>query len=271
MFKINQPPPPGETARSHKLHIRITASTLILLLLVLAIVILWTLYTSTQHTKEKLEAELSEAEAKLQLWHDTADALEKKNGEQETLIDSLQSNLEDLLNIEEAKPIITSDQITEQLGTISELVTQKYIYTRAARETTNKTWMWDWTMPFSDTSLLVMYDGEVKAGINFSAIKVDVNEDSRTITVTLPQSTIVNNNIPQESIEVLEVKESLFNEITLTDYNDFIASQKPVAEDKAIEMGLLADADREAQAIVKAFLNMIPGISTYKLVVVTES
>lgn len=243
--------------------------TSVLLMLVLATVILSALYARAQGAKRELEAALSEAEAQLQLRQDVADALQARNDEQKSLIESLQLDLENVLNIEDAAPVITGDQIEEQLSAISELVTQKYIYTRAARETSNKTWIWDWTMPFSDTSLLVMYDGEVKAGINFSAVKVDVNEDAREITVTLPPSTVVNNNIPQESIEVLEVKESLFNEITFSDYNDFIASQKPAAEEKAIELGLLADADREAQTIVKAFLNMIPGISAYKLNVVT--
>lgn len=273
MFKFSRDPSAEEAARQavagrKKARIRIIVSSM--LLLALATLILALLYARAQSAKKELEAALSEAEAQLQLRQDVADALEAKSTEQESLIESLQSDLESALHIEEAAPVITGDQIEEQLGAISELVTQKYIYTRAARETSNKTWMWDWTMPFSDTSLLVMYDGEVKAGINFSAVKVDVNEEERTITVTLPPSTIVNNNIPQESIEVLEVKESLFNEITFSDYNDFIASQKPVAEEKAIEMGLLADADREAQTIVKAFLNLIPGIATYKLTVVTE-
>lgn len=273
MFKAKRSPAAdGDVcqAASEKRKKGIRAAVYILLFLVLVIVILSFLYARSQGAKKELEAALTEAEAQLQLRQDVEDALEAKNREQESLIESLQADLEGFLNIEETKPVITSDQITEQLSSISELVTQKYIYTRAARETSNKTWMWDWTMPFSDTSLLVMYDGEVKAGINFSAVKVEVNEEERSITVTLPRSTVVNNNIPQETIEVLEVKESLFNEITFSDYNEFIASQKPAAEERAIELGLLADADKEAQTIVKAFLNMIPGIETYKVSVVTE-
>lgn len=273
MIKFKRDPSEEKAARQavknrKRTRFRIVAS--MLLILTLATIILSALYAGARSAKKELEEALSEAEAQLQLRQDAANALEAKNSEQESLIESLQSDLESFLNIEDARPVVTGDQIEEQLSAISELVTQKYIYTRAARETSNKTWIWDWTMPFSDTSLLVMYDGEVKAGINFSAVKVDVNENERTITVTLPPSTIVNNNIPQESIEVLEVKESLFNEITFSDYNDFIASQKPAAEEKAIELGLLADADREAQTIVKAFLNMIPGVADYKLVVVTE-
>ena len=36
-------------------------------------------------------------------------------------------------------------------------------------------------------------------------------------------------------------------------------------EQKAIERGLLVDADAEAQAVVKAFFSLVPGIDTYHL------
>lgn len=247
-----------------KIHI-ITIAAAILVTAILTIICV-----KFFNDKKALESALSDTEARVQLLQDVKSKLEAQNEEQKSLIESLQTELEDFLNIEDAEPVITGEQIEEQLSAASELVTQKYIYTRAARETSNKTWMWGWTMPLSDSSLLVMYDGEIKAGINFSGITVDVNQDERIITVVLPKSTVLNNNIPQEAIEVLEVKNSLFNEISFDDYNDFIASQKPVAEQKAIEMGLLDDADREAQAIVRAFLNLIPGIDTYKLDIVTK-
>lgn len=140
----------------------------------------------------------------------------------------------------------------------------------AARREASKTWLWGWTLPFSDTSILVTCDGEVKAGIDFSAVKVDVNETTRTITATLPHSKVVNNNIPQETINVLEVKNNLFNEVTFDDYSAFISAEKPIMQEKAIEMGLLDDADREAEAIIRAFLSVLPGINSYTLNVATK-
>lgn len=213
---------------------------------------------------------LTDAERQVKLLEDTVAALGDKNSEKEEVIRSLQSQLEEILNFQEPDPVITRGRIDEALTAASELVTQRYIYTNAARREGNRTWLWGWTMPLSDTSLLVTYDGEIKAGIDFSEITVDVNETLRTITVALPPSKVLNNDIPQESIQVLEVKNSLFNEITFDDYNDFIAAEKPVMEEKAISMGLLADADREARTVIRDFLSAIPGMNTYTLNIVTK-
>lgn len=263
-FKAN---PSAEVRRKPRRYAPVAAVTAIL---VAAIIILTALYIGSQNERNALEAALTDAEKKLALREDVVSALEAQQQEQESTIASLQSQLENALHIEEARPVITSDQIREQISSVSELVTQRYVYTNAARRETSKTWLWGWTLPFSDTSILVTYDGEVKAGIDFSAIQVDVNEDTRTITVTLPHSKVVNNNIPQETINVLEVKNNLFNEVTFDDYNAFISAEKPIMQEKAIEMGLLDDADREAEAIIRAFLSLLPGIGSYTLNVTTK-
>lgn len=177
------------------------------------------------------------------------------------------SELEKLLKIKDTPPIITKDQLEQQLSSLSELVTAKYFYRNATRKEASKTWLWGWTMPFSDISLLAAYDGTIKAGIDFSQIKIDVNENQKTITVTLPPSKITDNNIPQETINVLEVKNNLFNETTFNDYNQFISAEKDVMEAKAIEQGLLREANEEAKAIITTFLNQMPGMDAYTLIV----
>lgn len=250
-------------AKEKKLKARQMIAVAFILLAVAAAVVVAMSYRSARSA-------LTDAERQVKLLEDTVAALGDKNSEKEEVIRSLQSQLEEILNFQEPDPVITRGRIDEALTAASELVTQRYIYTNAARREGNRTWLWGWTMPLSDTSLLVTYDGEIKAGIDFSEITVDVNETLRTITVALPPSKVLNNDIPQESIQVLEVKNSLFNEITFDDYNDFIAAEKPVMEEKAISMGLLADADREARTVIRDFLNAIPGMNTYTLNIVTK-
>lgn len=217
--------------------------------------------------KQRLEAALTQAEQKLELREDVEDALEAQRKQQDSLILELQGKLEDLLNVQEQEPVITRDQIEEQLASLRELVTQRYIYTNAARREDSKTWLMDWTLPFSDSSLLVTYDGEIKAGIDISAIRVNVDEGKREITVTLPPSRVTDNTIPQESISVLVAKDGLFNKITFEDYNQFIAAEKPLMEERAVEMGLLSEADRAARDAVRALLELIPGMDTYRLII----
>lgn len=261
----------GEKTTGTAVKGRFRAGLVVGAAVVVLIVVLAVCLAHANGERRELEAALTETEQKLKLREDTQAALEKQKQEQDSLVRQLQGQVEELLNVQEAEPIITRDQVEEQLASLGELVTQRYIYTNAARREDSKTWLMDWTLPFSDSSLLVTYDGEIKAGIDLGAIRVDVDESKREITVTLPPSRVTDNTIPQESINVLVAKDGLFNKITLEDYNRFIAAEKPSMEERAVEMGLLSEADREARAAVKALLELIPGMDTYKLSISSEA
>lgn len=217
----------------------------------------------TQNKLTTTQEQLTYAEDQVNLLEESTSALVAQVGEMEKTI----SALEELLNVKDTPPIITEDRLEQQLSSLSELVTAKYFYRNATRKEASKTWLWGWTMPFSDISLLAAYDGTIKAGIDFNQIKIDVNESQKAITVTLPPSKITDNNIPQETINVLEVKNNLFNEVTFNDYNQFISAEKDVMEEIAIEQGLLQEAHEEAKAIITTFLSQMPGMDAYTLIV----
>ena len=179
--------------------------------------------------------------------------------------EDLNNQLEDLLRVKEALPTLTRAYVQEQITAISELAVKKYEYRNAVKKEGEKVWLWGWTMPFSDTSLLATYDGVIKAGIDVKDIKISVNNNTRVITVTIPPSKILDHNIPQETINVLEVRNNLFNKITFNDYNKFIAAEKMEMEKVAIDHNLLTDADKEARQIIELFLKSLPGIDAYTL------
>lgn len=216
----------------------------------------------TSANLEKTEAALADADKQVELLKETTAALIDQVTELETENANLMA---ELLNIKNDKPIITTNHLKEQVNSIGELATLKYIYTNASRKEGSLTWLWGWTLPFSDSSLLVTYDGMIKAGIDLKDITFAVNESSHVITVSMPKSRILDNNIPQETINVLEVKDGLFNPVTFADYNQFISEEKKVMENRAIDLGVLTDADKEAKATVEAFLKAIPGMDGYTL------
>ena len=66
---------------------------------------------------------------------------------------------------------------------------------------------------------------------------------------------------------VLDETNNVFNPISIENYNEFVSAQKDGMEKKAIERGLLTNADAEAKRMVQSFLSQIPGIDTYQLTI----
>ena len=213
-----------------------------------------------------VQEQLTYAEQQVQLYKESTNALTQQVSELNAIKENLTNQVEELLNVQETIPVVTRNVLEEQISSLSELVTKKYMYRNASRQESDKTWLWGWTMPFSDISLLATYDGVITTSIDLKGVKFNVNEATKTITVTIPTSKIFDHNIPQETINVLEVKNNLFNQTTFNDYNKFISAEKSVMEQIAIDQGLLTQADEEAKNIIEAFLKTVPGIDKYKLV-----
>lgn len=208
--------------------------------------LLWGLYSSHQHQKE--------IEQQLDMYRDMELTPEDKSNS----------------IIKEATPVITSDTVDEQLNSLGELVTVEYLYTNADKyENHNQVSVhkWNINLPFTTKSFLLAYDGRIKAGVDLKNAQIDVDENSHQITVILPQSQITSHEIFEDNIRVFDEKDSVFNKITIENYNDFVATQKDGMEQRAVEMGLLSSADDNAKTMVRSFLSLIPGIDTYTLTV----
>lgn len=218
----------------------------IILLSLCVIGLLWGTYSSYQHQKE--------IEQRLEMYRDMELTPEDKSNS----------------IIKEADPVITSDTVNEQLNSLGELVTVEYLYTNADKyENRNQVSVhkWNINLPFTTKSFLLAYDGRIKAGVNLKDVQIDVDENAHKITVVLPKSEITSHEIFEDNIRVFDEKDSVFNKITIENYNDFVASQKDGMEQRAIDMGLLSSADENAKTVVHSFLSFIPGIDTYTLTV----
>lgn len=202
-----------------------------------------------------------------------------ENKQLKTQVDDLQYNYNVLKeshqelsdSVKKVFPVITSTLIEDKLDALSDLVTQEYVYTNADRSEEDKPWIFGWTQPFGKKSLMITYDGTIKAGINLREAKIEVDKEGKTIRITLPQSRITDNIIPEETVEILESKDGLFNEVQIEDYQELIENQKIIMQQKAIDRGLLEKADKEARSIVKDFLSDLSEAGGYKLEVSTKA
>lgn len=200
-----------------------------------------------------------ELEAELQLQRETIEALRAQAGQEE-----------DEGLIHEALPVITDSLISEQLNALRELVTTEYLYTNSGKyENQNQITIIgkDINIPFTGKRFIVAYDGRIKAGVDIGQAQIDIDEDARAITITLPKSEIISHETFEDTLVVLDETNNVFNPISIENYNEFVSEQKDSMEKKAIERGLLTNADAEAKLMVQSFLSQIPGIDTYQLTI----
>ena len=192
---------------------------------------------------------------------------------QRATIAQLQKEPEDSGLIHEGKPIITGDTIREQFSDLGELVAIEYIYTNADQyENQNQVTVFKWEVdvPFTAKSFLLSYDGRIKAGVALSNVQVNINDNAHTITVTLPPAEITSHEIFEDNIRVFNEKDGIFNRITVENYADFIGGQKTVMEQRAIDLGLLTSADKNAQTVLRSLLSSLPGMEDYRLTITTR-
>ena len=151
---------------------------------------------------------------------------------------------------------ITSDLLSQQIQSISELASVEYSYTNMGKFE-NQATFYGWKVPFTTKSFIVSYDGKIKAGIDMTQIDVKVKDN--TISIQLPKAKILSHEIDEKSIEVFDETQNIFNQISISDYNQFAIDQKEKMEESVKEKGLLEEAQSKAETTIKTFIT-----TTYK-------
>lgn len=162
------------------------------------------------------------------------------------------------------EPTITSELINNRLEDAKELTTLKYHYTNMG-QFQNQSDFYGWKVPFTTKSFIVSYDGVINAGVDLKDARINVT--GKRIQITLPRSKILSHEIYEDSLQVFLEKDSIFNPIKISDYNDFSMDQKKVVEEKAIEKGLLAEADKRSQEAIKDILNLDQNLKDYEIAI----
>ncbi|MBO4913652.1 MAG: DUF4230 domain-containing protein [Oscillospiraceae bacterium] len=152
---------------------------------------------------------------------------------------------------------ISAEIIQDGLKNIGELVTQEYNYTEVGTfESSQVTSLFGYnvTLPGTKSSYIYSYDGIIKAGIDFTQVAIEKDNDTKTITVTLPRSKITSHEFVDGSFELYDEKTSIFNPISIRDFDLSNSQLKVSAERKAIRKGLLTNANSNAESMIRSFL-----------------
>lgn len=146
---------------------------------------------------------------------------------------------------------MSSDLLSQQIQSISELATVEYNYTNMGKFENHATF-YGWKVPFSTKSFIVSYDGTIKAGFDMTQVQVQVKKNK--VEVSLPKAKILSHEIDEKSIEVFDETKNIFNPIRITDYNNFAIDQKEKMEKNVEEKGLLNKAEDKAKTVIQNFI-----------------
>ena len=152
---------------------------------------------------------------------------------------------------------ISSETVESALKEAKELTTLKYHYKNIASFENSQQFQ-GMTIPFTKKSFLYTYEGEIHAGVDLEQAKVNINEEAKTINVTLPETRILSHDIDENSVMVYDEKNSIFNPLEMKDYSNFRKEEEAKVEKEAIDKGLLDEAKEQTLKAVKDILLLNP-------------
>ena len=100
-------------------------------------------------------------------------------------------------------------------------------------------------IPFTDNSFWYRYEGTLKAGVNLETAEIEAQGSS--LTITLDPAYIISNTPDMETSGVLEERNNVLNPIQVGDVDAFQRWCVEQSQTQAVEGGLLADAQTEAE------------------------
>ncbi len=156
----------------------------------------------------------------------------------------------------DSQQTITSTTLRETLVDIAELGTVEYNYTDIGKfeEAYELNGV---KVPFTGKSFIITYDGRVKAGIRLEELVISVKETS--VEIKVGNGIILSHEIFEDTIEVYDEQNNIFNPIEIADYATFATEQKIKKEQDAKDKGVLEEAREKARTLIEGYVrNVLP-------------
>lgn len=144
-----------------------------------------------------------------------------------------------------------STTVLSKITNIQELGTVKYNYSGVVGYK-DAVKIMNLNVPLTEKYFLLKYNGYLKAGVDFSRIKVNI--DGENVHVSMPRAKIFDVVIDEKSVRVYNESENAFNPIKISDYNQAMVKEKNTMRQDAVNQGILKDANRQAELVIKSLL-----------------
>lgn len=108
------------------------------------------------------------------------------------------------------------------------------------------------TFLFSTKKLVLVYQGELKLGFDAEEVEVDLNDETKTVVVYIPEIKIISHEIDPENIRVVYEENGWWNNIKPNDALKLINKNK--------EKTAKAEIDEHSERATKEFKEMISSV-----------
>ena len=161
---------------------------------------------------------------------------------------------------------VVLETVQDGLKAMGELVTEEYSFTEVITYSNLKKFL-GIDLPWTETSYIASYDGVIRAGIDFAAVKVasEQLDDGVHLTVTLPKSKIQSTEIDPDSFILYSEKTGLGNPLSASDFNQSLTELEHDAQKNAVDKGVLTRADEQAKLLIERFIQSILVEDSYTL------
>ncbi|MCI8647084.1 MAG: DUF4230 domain-containing protein [Firmicutes bacterium] len=143
----------------------------------------------------------------------------------------------------------------DQVKEISEMSALEYRYKGDAVYDGGAMKLFGKDIPLTSKSMLVYYEGIVKLGSDLSTVHTELKKPDKLI-ITIPHSQVLSHEIDEDTWEVLDVDNGLFNRVTPEDNGEFVKEQKHKIEEEISRSDLTKQADQKVKKQLRRFLEM---------------
>lgn len=184
--------------------------------------------------------------------------LNKKNAEP-TVIDASKT-----ISIDDY--VVTTQTVKDIIKPASSLITTKYYYTDADT-TQNSKKLFNVTLPFTTNETVFTYDGVISIGIDLQEIQYEIDNEAKTIDITLPDIQVISNEIDMSSFKIPYEKKSIFNSSDTAEFAALIDALKIKKEESVLSnVDFMNSAKTNTENILRSFLTAADATKSYTVI-----
>ena len=150
--------------------------------------------------------------------------------------------------------VVNNQMLINELKKIEELSTLSFKYTNYA-EVNESNDINGFALPLTSHEFLLIYGGEVKLGVDMS--QADVQVQGAKVSVVLPKSKILSDEIDEDSVKYYDLKNDIFNQIQWEDRQEARKELKKKTQESAQMQENLEKADENARDSVGTFCKAV--------------